>query len=69
MVSVTIELDDDVYGRLKEQADKAGVPVNDLLVSMALEQLEAEGNVSPEFRDLIARQSERYKRLFERLGE
>ena len=69
MVRVTLELDDEVYAHLKEQAEQAGMSVDELLASMAAAQCEPGGDVSPEFRELIARQSERYKRLFARLGE
>lgn len=65
MATVTIELDDSVYEKLQAQAASAQLSVEQLLAVVATSQSEASpGSVSPEFRDLIERQSQRYERLF-----
>lgn len=70
MTTVTIELDDTVYAKLEAQAALAQLSVEQLLAVVATSQSEADpGSVSPEFHELIERQSKRYERLFARLAE
>lgn len=69
MVRVEIELEDEVYERLRERAADSEIPVERLLSTIASENARDLDEVSPEFRELISRQTGRYERLFARLGE
>ena len=67
MVTVTVTLSDEAYERLRRRAAEADSTVEQLLGAFA--EAGAAGEVSDEFRALMADQMDRYGRLFARLAE
>jgi hypothetical protein len=70
MVRVVLELDDEVFARLKARAEGEQTSVEALIGALASEgAVTTESEPSAEFMELVERQSERYARLFSRLAE
>ena len=68
MVTVTVELRDETYERLKAQADSLGLEVAALLAADLEARVPTE-EVSEEVRGIIERQVNQYKDVFDRLAQ
>jgi hypothetical protein len=71
MVTVTVELVDEVYARLKRRADSIHESVEFVVAAIATHQPEniAGDDVTPEFMALVRRQIEQYGPVFKRLAD
>jgi hypothetical protein len=69
MVTVTVTLDDDVYGDLKRKADGIGQPVEALLAALAAREAVEGVGVTPEFIADVNAMIEEYRPVLRRLAE
>ncbi|MCC7365349.1 MAG: hypothetical protein IT303_13360 [Dehalococcoidia bacterium] len=67
MVTLTIELDDALYARIREMAERAGTRPEQVVEQQLADAL-GDG-VSPEFRAQVSAYLGRHERLMQRLAE
>ena len=68
VTTITVELEDDVAARLEADAERAGMAADKLLAAIARDHFQ-EAGLSEGAAEIIDRQFERYRGVFQRLSE